>query len=59
MLISVNYGFYTDMWMGGIGLLIMIIGPIVIRILFESTMLFILLVQNVIEINKKLSKKED
>ncbi len=56
MLISVNYGFYTDMWMGGIGLLIMIVGPIVIRILFESAMLFILLVQNVIEINNKLSK---
>lgn len=56
MLISVNYGFYTDMWMGGIGLLIMIVGPIVIRILFESAMLFILLVQSVIEINNKLSK---
>lgn len=56
MLISVNYGFYTDMWMGGIGLLIMVVGPIVIRILFESAMLFILLVQNVIEINSKLSK---
>ncbi|MBO5783374.1 MAG: hypothetical protein J6R33_00220 [Clostridia bacterium] len=58
MLISVNYGFYTDMWMGGIGLLIMIVGPIVIRILFESTMLFILLVQNVMEINKKLSEQD-
>ncbi len=55
MLISVNYGYYTDIWMGGRGLLLMILGPIVIRIVFESTMLFILLVQNVIEINKKLS----
>ena len=59
MLISVNYGFYTDMWMGGVGLLVMIVGPIIIRIVFEASMLFILLVQNVIEINKKLSKKED
>ena len=54
--VGLFYGFYTDMWMGGIGLLIMIVGPIVIRILFESAMLFILLVQNVIEINNKLSK---
>ena len=59
MLISVNYGFYTDMWMDGVGLLVMIVGPIIIRIVFEASMLFILLVQNVIEINKKLSKKED
>ncbi len=59
MLISVNYGFYTDMWMGGIGLLTMIVGPIVVRILFEITMLFILLVQNVMEINKKLSEKNN
>ncbi len=59
MLISVNYGYYSDYWMGGRGLLLMILGPIVIRIVFESTMLFILLVQNVIEINKKLSAKAE
>ncbi len=59
MLISVNYGYYTDVWMGGVGLLTMIVGPIVIRILFEITMLFILLVQNVMEINKKLSARSE
>ena len=58
MLISINYGYYTDMWMGGIGLLIMIAGPIVIRILFEITMLFVLLVQNVMDINRKLSQHD-
>ena len=58
MLISINYGYYTDMWMGGIGLLIMIAGPIVIRILFEITMLFVLLVQNVMDINRKLSQQD-
>lgn len=36
------------------GLLIMIIAPIAIRIIFESSMLFIVLVKNTIEINKKL-----
>lgn len=59
MLISVNYGYYSDYWMGGRGLLLMILGPVAIRIVFEITMLFILLVQNVIEINKKLSAKAE
>lgn len=36
------------------GLLMMVISPFVVRILFESMMLFILLAKNVIEINKKL-----
>ena len=35
-------------------LLSMILGPFVIRLMFEFLMLFILLVKNVIEINKKL-----
>lgn len=36
------------------GLLIMIISPLVIRILFEASMMFIVLVKNTIDINKKL-----
>ncbi len=59
MLISVNYGYYSDYWMGGRGFLLIALGPIAVRIVFEITMLFILLVQNVIEINQKLSNKKD
>lgn len=36
------------------GLLTMILGPIVVRIVYELLMLTIILVQNVITINKKL-----
>lgn len=36
------------------GFLLMILGPIVMRLLYEMSMMFILLVQNVIDINKKL-----
>ena len=39
------------------GFLMMILGPIVIRIIFEGSMMFILLVKNTIEINNKLSNK--
>ena len=41
-------------WYGGYGILIMLLGPIAIRIAFEAAMLFILLVKNVIQINNKL-----
>ena len=41
------------------GLLVMFIGPIVVRLAFEGIMMFILLVKNTIEINKKLPKKAD
>jgi len=38
-------------------LVLLIGGPILIRLLYESFMLFVLLTQNVIEINKKLGGK--
>ncbi len=38
------------------GLLLMIVGPIVVRITYELLMLIILMVQNVISINKKMPK---
>ena len=41
------------------GLILMIAGPIVIRIAYEFIMMFILLIQNVIDINNKLGKKDD
>lgn len=41
-------------WLGGYGLLLMILGPIVARMIFEYLMLQLLLVKNVISINNKL-----
>ena len=47
--------FQIGMLFGGIfgGLLIMTLGALVIRLIYEGTMMFIILVKNVIEINKK------
>ena len=44
-------------WMGGYGLLIAILGPIVVRIVYEGIMMGILLVKNTIEINKKIKSQ--
>lgn len=41
------------------GLMLMILGPIVVRLIFEASMMFVLLVKNVIQINKKLSGKQE
>ncbi|MBQ7999974.1 MAG: hypothetical protein IJ298_01995 [Ruminococcus sp.] len=41
-------------WTGGYGLLLMIGGPIAVRLAFEVSMMFVLLVKNVIQINSKL-----
>ncbi len=47
---------YTT-WYGGWGILLMIGGPIVLRLVFEAMMMFVLLVKNTIEINKKMPKE--
>lgn len=54
----------TNYWGGfqsaaGRGLLVMFVGPIVVRLAFETVMMFILLVKNTIEINKKMPKNND
>lgn len=38
-----------------IGLLVMILGPIVLRLIYELSMMAVLLVKNVIEINNKMT----
>lgn len=65
---SLGYGFFllfsgtTDLWTGkfqssaGTGLLVMIVGPVVIRLLYEFTMMFLILVKNTTQINKKMPK---
>ncbi|MBQ7800048.1 MAG: hypothetical protein IJ370_06105 [Oscillospiraceae bacterium] len=44
----------NDKWMGVYGILIMLVAPILIRLVHEGLMLTVLLVKNVIEINKKM-----
>ena len=39
------------------GLLIMVLGPIVLRIFYEMIMMFILMVRNLMEINRKIPGK--
>jgi len=48
---------YWGQWQGWYGLLMMIAGPIVIRLVYELAMMLVLLVKNVISINNKLSGK--
>ena len=55
---SSYYGTHTQ-WYGFYGILLAIIGPIAVRLVFEGIMLFLLLVKNVIQINKKLKSQTD
>ena len=48
------FGFFTLFKQFGSGLALMLLGPIVLRIVYELFMLAILLVKNVIDINRKL-----
>jgi len=52
--------FQTTYWgdsLAGQGLLTMILGPIIIRIMYELLMMFVLLIKNVIQINNKLKNQ--
>ena len=55
MLFQAPYGH----WLGGAGLLTMVVGPIVLRLVYELLMMMVLLVKNVIMINKKLKNQND
>lgn len=48
------YYYSSPTWYGGYGLLVMILGPIAVRIAYEFLMMFFLLIKNVIQINKKM-----
>lgn len=54
-----KYYWGESKWFGGYGLLLMILGPIVVRLTYEGIMMFILLIKNVIQINNKLRYPED
>lgn len=51
--------FGTRHWLGGYGLLTMIVGPIAVRLVYELLMMGILLVKHVISINCKLRNQND
>ena len=53
-----KYRWGDDKWYGGYGLLLMIVGPIAVRLAYEGIMMFILLIKNVIQINNKLRYPE-
>ena len=46
-------------YLGAPGFLILIFGPIVVRLMYEGIMMFIILVKNTIKINEKLGTPED
>ncbi len=46
--------YYHNEWLGYGGIPIMVLGPIVVRILYESFMMFIMLVKNTIDIRNHL-----
>lgn len=54
-----SYSFYSHSYgfksLAGYGLLLMIFGPIVIRLTYEALMMFVILVKNTMDINKKLN----
>ena len=50
--------FTFSSWYSIPGLCMLLFGPIVVRLIFELVVMFILLVNNVIEINNRLKKQE-
>ena len=56
-LFNVQRDYWTgaSRWMGGPGLLCIIVGPIAVRLSYELMMMAVLLVKNVISINRKLA----
>ena len=51
-----SIGYYTSEWIGYYGLLLMVFGPIIVRIVYESIMLTILAVKNIMQINRNVQK---
>lgn len=60
MLFAAPKDFFGDRhWLGGYGILIMILGPIVIRLVYELLMMAVLMLKNVISINNKLRNQNE
>ncbi len=51
------YSTYYE-WRGYIGFVVLLVGPIFVRIIYEVTMMIIIAINNIIEINNKLPKAD-
>ena len=58
LLFKVTETWYGKRWMGGTGILLMLLGPIIVRLVYELLMMMVLLVKNVISINSKLRSQD-
>ena len=60
MLFAAPKDFFGDRhWLGGVGILVMILGPVLIRLVYELLMMAVLLLKNVISINNKLRSQNE
>ena len=50
---------YTTQWLGYYGLIMMVVGPVAVRISYECIMMAVLAVRNIMEINQKVEKITD
>lgn len=61
--ISIRYSSYFDKlytdWYGIYGILFAVLGPIAVRLVYEGLMMGLLLVKNVMQINKKLKSQTE
>ena len=60
---SYSYSYYyggssSTVWLGWIGPIIMVVGPILMRLIYEASMMFIMLVKNTIDIRNHLIDKD-
>jgi len=58
MLFARSYGWYSSQSLALYGFMMIIIGPIVVRLFFEASMMFIFLVKNTMSINSKIGGPE-
>jgi len=52
-------GYYTSEWRGYYGIIILVAGPIAVRIAYEIIMMFIIAIKNIIQINNKLKDQNE
>lgn len=53
------YGYASSEWVGYYGFLVIILGPIAVRIAYELMMMALLAVKNIIQINNKLKNQNE
>lgn len=53
-LFSFTWGYGYFYWGGGAGILTLLVGPFVVRLVYEGLMLTLILIKNVIQINNKM-----